>query len=239
VEAPFLSLILPAHNEERRLLPALQAVHRFLSTQTYTAEVLVVENGSQDDTLSIARGAAETFPEVQVLHEERRGKGLAVRRGMLAARGAYRFFCDVDFSMPVEEINLFLPPKLDAEVAIASREVPGARRIGEPLHRHVVGRAFNTLVRALLLPDLHDTQCGFKCFRGDVAEEVFSLQRLDGMSFDAEVLYIARLHGHRIEEVPIPWIYNPDSRVRLVEDSLGMARDLLAIRRNARQGLYG
>jgi hypothetical protein len=141
--------------------------------------------------------------------------------------------------MPIKEINRFIPPLLaDMDVAIASREAKGAVRYGEPVYRHLIGRIFNSMVRWLALPGLQDTQCGFKCFRREVATDVFSRQTFTGMSFDAEVLFIARQRGWRIVEIPIPWYFNPDSRVRLVDDSLRMAIDLLTIRRNARRGVY-
>lgn len=237
--SPFLSIILPAHNEERRLPITLDQIDAFLQKQAYAAEVIVVENGSSDGTLEIARAFAARRAYTRVLHEECSGKGLAVRAGMLAARGAYRIFCDVDFSMPVSEINRFLPPaQADSQVAIASREARGAVRYGEPYLRHLSGRVFNTLVRQIALPGLQDTQCGFKCFRGDIAAEVFPLQTNTGWTFDVEVLYIARRHGYQISEIPIPWYYNPESKVRLARDSWRMIRDLLTIRRNARAGLY-
>jgi hypothetical protein len=142
--------------------------------------------------------------------------------------------------MPIAEINRFLPPQLvDFDVAIASREAKGAVRYGEPGYRHIIGRFFNTLVRWLALPGLNDTQCGFKCFTKDAAEIIFPLQRMDGWSFDVEILYIARRKGFRIKEIPIPWYFNAGSRIRLFQDSLKMAVDLLAIRRNAQKGLYG
>ncbi len=235
----FLSLVIPAHNEAHRLPETLERVLAFLQRQAYTAEVLVVENGSTDATYEIAQAYAARHSLIQVLREPRRGKGLAVRRGMLAARGAYRFMADADLSMPIEELPRFLPPRLQGyDIAIASREAPGAVRYHEPAHRHLIGRAFNWMVRLMALPGLQDTQCGFKCFRGEVAEEVFRLQTLTGMSFDVEVLFIARRRGYRIVEVPIPWYFNPDSRVRLVEDSLRMAWDLLTIRWNAWRGRY-
>ena len=235
----FLSIVIPAHNEERRLTGSLEKIFDFLPGQEYTFEVLVVENGSTDRTLQIARSLAERYSGLRVFKEERRGKGLAVRRGMLEAKGRYRFLCDADLSMPIEEINRFLPPILpDPQVVIASREVPGAVVYDEPFYRRFIGRWFNRLVRLTVLPGLRDTQCGFKCFRADVAEFVFRRQRLNGMAFDAEVLYIARRRGYRIVEVPIPWYFDPDSRVRLFHDSGRMALDLLIIRRNGRKGLY-
>ena len=236
---PFLSIVIPAHNEAERLPPSLEKIDAFLKTQAYTAEVVVVENGSSDETLEIARSFIDCMPYLHVFHEEERGKGLAVKRGMLEAIGEYRFLCDADLSMPIEQVNRFLPPALEpVDVAIGSREVTGAKRYNEPFYRHWIGRVFNTMVRWMVLPRLQDTQCGFKCFRAEVADAVFPLQSLVGMSFDAEVLFIARKMGFNVQEVAIDWYFNPDSRVRLVQDSMRMAFDLMAIRQNAAKGLY-
>lgn len=240
VDTPFLSLVIPAHNEESRLPKTLEQVFAFLSSQSFNAEVIIVENGSADRTLEIAQGFAERHEILRVIHTDERGKGLAVKRGMLAARGEFRLFADADFSMPVPEINRFLPPALaDFDIAIASRETDGAIRYGEPFRRHLSGRIFNALIRLVVLPGLDDTQCGFKCFRAPVVEEIFPLQTMPGWSFDVELLYIARRRGYRIQEIGIPWYFNPDTKVSLVHDSLRMASDLFTIRRNGRQGLYG
>lgn len=239
LQTPFLSIIIPAHNEERRLPATLEQVYQFLQTQPYTAEIIVVENGSHDRTLEVAQEFCKRIPILRVIHEEARGKGLAVKRGMLEARGEYRFFGDADLSMPIAEVNRFIPPQLpDMDIAIGSREAHGAVRYDEPHYRHWIGRAFNTLVRWLALPGLNDTQCGFKCFRAAVAEEIFPLQTFIGMSFDVEVLFAARRRGYRIVEVPIPWYFNPDSRVRIFRDSLRMGLDLFTIRLNAWRKLY-
>lgn len=238
-DLPFLSIILPAHNEEHRLPPSLEQLGHFLSAQPYSAEVIVVENGSQDRTYEVACAFAERLPALRVIRETSRGKGLAVKRGMLEARGEYRIFCDVDFSMPVEQINRFFPPALPkVDVTIASREAPGAVRYHEPELRHFIGRGFNALVRLMALPGLQDTQCGFKCFRAEVARRVFPLQTIQGWTFDVEVLFIARLLGYQIVEVPIPWYYNAESKVRVLADSFHMFTDLVKIRRNARRGMY-
>jgi glycosyltransferase involved in cell wall biosynthesis len=236
---PFLSLVIPVNNEATRLPQAIQKIDAFVGQNDFEVEVLIVENGSTDDTLIIAQSLVQSRPYLRIFRETQRGKGLAVKRGMLEARVEYRIMCDVDFSMPIEQVNRFIPPNLaDVEVAIGSREVPGARRFEEPAYRHLIGRIFNTMVRWLVLPGLHDTQCGFKCFRGDVAEVLFPQQTLEGMSFDTEVLFIAREKGLTIKEVPIDWYFDPDSRVRLIQDSLKMAVDLVTIRRNAQKGLY-
>ncbi len=235
----FFSLIIPAHNEEHRLPPTLRTVDAFLARQPFTSEILVVENGSQDFTAVVTEAYAAEHPRVRLIRESRRGKGLAVRRGMLEASGEYRFICDADLSMPIEEVLKFLPPQLEQyEVALGSREAPGARRYNEPAYRHLMGRVFSTLVKALAMPGFEDTQCGFKCFRREAALDIFGVQRLDGMSFDVEALYIARKRGYRIVEVPIDWYFMAESRVRLIQDSLRMLSDILTIRRNWRDGKY-
>ena len=202
-------------------------------------EVLVVENGSTDKTFQIAQDFATHHPQIRVLQDSQRGKGRAVRQGMLAARGEYRFMCDVDLSMPVEEVNRFLPPGLEGyDIAIASREAKGAFRHDEPNYRHFVGRIYNGLIRFLALPGLQDTQCGFKCFRGRVAEDLFRRQTLTGWSFDVEILFIARLLSYKTIEIPIHWYYNPNSKISVIRDSFKMGVDLLTIRLNALRGVY-
>lgn len=237
---PPLSIILPAYNEQDRLPDSLTRILAFLAAQSPEAEVIVVENGSTDRTAEVAEAFAHRHPNLRVLREARRGKGLAVRRGILAATGDYRFICDVDLSMPIDQVPRFLPPALvDVPIAIASREAPGATRFGEPAHRHWMGRVFNLLVRLLVVPGLHDTQCGFKCFRADAAEELFRLQVLNSMALDVEVLFLARRRGYRVVEIPIPWHYGPGSRARLLRDSGAMLTDLLRIRWYAARGRYG
>jgi dolichyl-phosphate beta-glucosyltransferase len=237
---PLLSVIIPAFNEEHRLPGNLKRVLDFLGTQSYISEVVVVDNGSQDRTSAIVEQIMPDNPSLRLIRELVRGKGLAVRRGMLETEGDYRFICDADLSMPIENVNDFLPPKLEHfDIAIASRELPGAVRYNEPAYRHWVGRGFNFLVRLLAVPQFHDTQCGFKCFRADAAKDLFAIQQLQGWSFDVEVLFLALKRGYRVVEVPIPWYFNPDSRVRLVRDSIEMFTDLIKIRINWRRGIYG
>lgn len=235
---PFLSIIIPAYNEEKRLPETLEQVFSFLAEQEYIAEVIVVENGSRDRTYKIAKELSAVFQNLYVLQNKETGKGKAVQRGMLKARGAYRIFCDADLSMPIEEIARFIPPHNDADIVIASREVEGAIRYDEPHQRHLTGRVFNFIIRTLAIPDIHDTQCGFKGFRADVAEDLFGHQSIQGWAFDVELLYIAKLRGYEVVELPIPWHYREESKISIFRDSFRMFLDILKIRRNARQRLY-
>jgi glycosyltransferase involved in cell wall biosynthesis len=237
---PLLSMIIPAHNEEQRLPGSLEKIVAFLEEQDYEAEVIVVENASQDNTAGVVEEFMARYPFISLIEEERRGKGLAVKLGIMAARGEYLFICDTDLSMPIEEVAKFLPPALEDyyDVAIASREVEGARRYGEPAYRHLMGRVFNLLVRLLAVPGFQDTQCGFKCFRREVARDIFPYQTMDGWGFDVEVLFIARKRGYRIVEVPINWYYMANSRVSPIRDTISMVRELLAVRLNDWRGMY-
>jgi dolichyl-phosphate beta-glucosyltransferase len=237
--APFLSIILPAHNEEQRLPETLRQVTQFIHSQNYLIEIVIVENASTDRTLEIAREFASQQENVLVMHEERPGKGLAVKEGMLAASGEYRFFCDVDFSMPITEIPKFLPPHLqNVQIAIASREAKGAIRYDEPFHRHIIGRVFNMLVWILALPGINDTQCGFKCFSAEVTEALFPLQSIHGWTFDVEILAIARQLGFKIIEVPVPWYYQPQSKVNVVKDFMRTLKELFKVRKIIRSRSY-
>jgi glycosyltransferase involved in cell wall biosynthesis len=236
---PFLSIIIPAHNEEKRLPDTLEQIFGFLEKQSFTAEVIVVENGSSDKTFELAQEVVKKNQNLHVIQNNQRGKGLAIQRGIQEARGEYLFMCDADLSMPIDEINKFIPPQLqNVDIAIASREAPGAVRYHEPYYRHFTGRVFNILIRLLVLPTLQDTQCGFKCIRADVARDIFRYQTLTGWAFDVEMLFIARRHHYRIVEIPIDWYFNADSKISVLRDSLRMFLDLLLIQRNAHNGLY-
>ena len=235
-----LSLILPAYNEEKRLPECMEKVSAFVASHKEPIEVILVENGSRDRTYEMGLEYAAKYPWLRVLQEKKPGKGNAVRRGMLEAHGKYRMFADVDFSMPISEVNHFIPPMLENyHLAIGSREVKRAVRYNEPAMRHLTGRVFNLIVRILLsLPNIHDTQCGFKSFSAEAAEKLFSVQKIDGWAFDAEVLFLAKKYGYDIVEVPVQWYYDGNSKINVIQDSLKMFRELLQIRKNYRDGLY-
>lgn len=233
---PALSVVIPAFNEAVRLPGTLRRIRDFLAGSSY--EIVVVDDGSRDGTAESARHAGGDA--LRVLRDPvNRGKGSAVRRGMLAARGAHRLMTDADLSTPIEELpRLMAPARSGCPVVIASRALPGARvEVHQPWLRENMGRVFNLLVRALLLPGLRDTQCGFKLFEAEAAQQVFALARSDGFAFDVEVLVISRRLGHRIEEIPVTWRNDAATRVDNVRGFLAFL-DLLRIRWNAWTGSY-
>jgi len=238
---PFLSIIIPAHNEETRLPPSLAQINRFLQAQDFCAEVIVVENGSHDRTHEIALECARDFTYLKVIRspDNLRGKGLAVKQGMLAASGQWRFICDADLSMRIDDLVQFLPPATKGfDIVIASREAPGAIRVGEPEYRHLMGRINNLIIKFAAINDYEDTQCGFKMFNAKAAMDLFQVQRMNGIGFDVELLYIAKKRGYKVKEVPITWYHDPYSTMRLWDDSIHMLREIWEIRRNWRRGCY-
>ena len=236
---PYLSVIIPAYNEEPRIEDTLKKVVDYLHSRNYTSEVVVVDDGSTDSTASLVNAFAAHHPSVRPISVPHGGKGWAVNRGMVWTTGEYRFICDADLSMPVEQISRFLPPETsDFDIALGSREALGSKRIGEPYLRHLMGRVYNFQVRLLAVPGLADTQCGFKCFSGLVAQELFPLQRVYGFAFDVEILFLARKRKLRIKEVPIDWYFRPQSKVRPCSDSLVMSGDVLKLRWHNLRGRY-
>lgn len=235
---PFLSIIIPAYNEEHRLPASLQKIDEFLARQAYTAEVIVVENGSTDRTSALVEEFQQTHPYVRLLHSAK-GKGCAVQTGMLAGDGQCLLICDADLAMPIDEVNKMLPA-LDKgyDVVIASREGEGAVRFDEPYYRHLMGRVFNLIVRLLAIPGLQDTQCGFKMFRRAAARDVFARQTMTGWAFDVEVLAIALRRGYQVTEVPIHWYFMNDSKISPLRDTFTMVNEVIKIRANVRRGVY-
>ena len=235
----FLSIVIPTYNEEALISDTLGQVAEFMSTREYTWEVVVADDGSTDATARLVESFAQGNPQVRLLSLNHHGKGWAVREGMLEAKGQYRFLCDADLSMPIEQVERFLPPQVQGlDLAIGSREVSGARRIGEPAYRHVMGRFYNALVRILAVPGVRDTQCGFKCFRGEIVPRIFQRQTMEGFAFDVEVLFLARKDKLSIAEIGIDWHFRQGSKVRPLRDACVMTRDLLLIRWRNWRGRY-
>jgi dolichyl-phosphate beta-glucosyltransferase len=226
-----VSVIIPAYNEERRLPATLQSLHSFLDRPGYDAEIIVVDDGSRDGTRE--RASALKLPLVRVLgYSRNRGKGFAVRTGVLAATREAVLFSDADHSTPVSEIER-LWPWLDEgyDVAIGSRHAAGSQLIvRQPLRRRIMGRAFNLIVSFAGVRGINDTQCGFKLFRKDAARRIFSRLRTCGFAFDVEVLLHARRWGLRVREVGVQWTNSPDSRVHPVRDSARMLVEILKMR---------
>lgn len=237
---PLMTIIIPAYNEAHRLPQTLERVLAFVEACPEALDVIVVNNNSRDNTRQVAEEYARDNRPLQVLDQPIQGKGAAVRKGIFAATGTYAFICDADLAMPIEELARFFPETLGTtyDIAIGSREVPGAQRFAEPMYRHLMGRAFNFVVRTLAVPGIQDTQCGFKAFSREAGQAIFSKQKIDGFAFDVEVLAIARRWDYRIVEIGIPWTYGPGGSVSPLRDSWRMFREVLKIRRNVNTGLY-
>jgi glycosyltransferase involved in cell wall biosynthesis len=243
VAAPALqvSIVIPARNEERRLPASLERIHAYLRQRNLSAEVLVVDDGSADRTADVARTFADRLPALQVLSTDPsfRGKGAAVRAGMLASRGRYALFTDADLSAPIEEADKLWLALETHEVAIGSRAVDRKLiAVHQSRVRELAGILFNRFVRLLTGLPIADTQCGFKAFRREIIEPVFRPQRIAGFGFDPEILFLAKRRGFRIAEVPVRWAHDADSKVRVLSDGLRMGAQLLRVRWNAVRGVY-
>jgi len=234
VSRPHLAVIIPAYNEEDRMRPTLERVAEYFGGQPYTWSVTVVSDGSTDSTCTIVREFAATHPAFALIDAApNRGKGHAVRQGMLQVEGDYLLFSDADLATPIEEIEKLLPQVVAGrfDLAIGSRPLKESNlEIRQPFYREFAGRAFNAAVQLMAIRGIKDTQCGFKVFRRDVARDIFSRCKLNGFGFDFESLMIACDLGYSIDEVPIRWRHQEGSKVRLVRDGLRMLRDLVGLR---------
>ncbi len=227
---PRLSIIIPAHNEARRLPKSLCRLHEYLSNQTYSWEIIVVSNASNDGTEAVVRKMAVDIPGLQLITLTGRGKGLAVRAGALRSWGEVVFLCDADLSMPPENLAEFLSAIGIFDIVVGSREAAGSQRFDEPWRRHVMGRVFNYLVQVLAVRGISDTQCGFKAFRRTAADHLFGQQFVTGWGFDVELLFLAQKYGYTMTEIGINWYFDADSRVRPGVDTLNMVTELVMIR---------
>ena len=236
----YLSVVIPAYNEEQRLGQTLRVIQGYLQRQPYPAEIIVVDDSSQDRTASIVRACDGWLPPIYVLQNgQNRGKGFSVRQGFWQARGAYLLFSDADLSTPIEEVEkLFAALHEPCDVAIGSRALPSSHvEVHQPWYREHMGRLFNVFVQALAVPGIRDTQCGFKGFR-EAALAICQRMTTERFGFDVEMLYLARRLGYRVREVPVVWRNSPQTRVRVWHDSVSMMGDLVRIRWNAVCGRY-
>jgi dolichyl-phosphate beta-glucosyltransferase len=235
-----LSIIVPAYNEEHRLPPTLERLHAFLSAQPLRYEILVVDDGSKDDTCGVVERSE--IPNLRLVRQvPNKGKGAAVRMGMLAARGQIRVMCDADCSMPPEQLPRLLAPIISckAEIAIGSRYAEGAvTDVKQPRYRVLWSRLCNKVIQRSLVPGVRDTQCGFKAFTAEAARDLFRVARIDGWAFDLEILALAKRRGYEVAEIGVEWKDDRRSRINPLKDMWKVIREALIIRRNLKRGVY-
>ena len=236
-----LSVVIPAYNEEKRLPSTLESVHAYLTETGRDFEIIVVNDGSKDKTCAVVEEFATHHDGVRLLtYETNKGKGHAVRIGMLAANGQKVLFNDADGASPIEEVvKLEKAVAEGASVAIGSRAKPDeSRKVAALAHRKFIGNSFNTIVKTLVLDGIYDTQCGFKMFTNEAAQNIFSVAQEDGFAFDVELLYIAKVRGYKTTEVAINWSNVEGSKINVVVDSMKMFGELLRISLRSKLGKY-
>jgi dolichyl-phosphate beta-glucosyltransferase len=239
---PHLSLVVPAYNEARRLPNTLRELREYCGRWAFLFEVIIVVEPSADETLALAQASTKTFPQLKVIGNQiHRGKGFAVRTGMLASAGELVFFTDADLSTPLYEIDRALAifeANRDIHVIVGNRQHPGSQIIRhQSWTREHMGKTFNLLVRRLAGIEIRDTQCGFKGFRQVASRAIFDRQKTDGFSFDVEVLLLAQALGFTVAEMPVHWANSPDSKVRVLSDSVKMLKDVALVRRLVKRTL--
>ncbi|MFC1621926.1 dolichyl-phosphate beta-glucosyltransferase [Patescibacteria group bacterium] len=245
------SIVISAYNEAKNITASLTQITSFMRTFAKEFEIVIVDDGSEDDTANLVESYAKENPEVKLLRNKHKGKGPGIYAGIMAAEGKFIYMADADLSTPISEIkrlaNWIIEHEFD--IVIASREGLGAKRIKEPLYRHLMGRVFNFFVRVIALPGIQDSQCGFKLFKKEAAKEIFEKLSIYGKdapeiseaylgAFDVEVLYIAKKLGYKIKTVPVEWTYMPTERLNPIKDSILMLRDVIKVRLNDRKGVY-
>ena len=241
VPYPQFSIVIPAYNEAARIPAALQAVTACVRSRGWSAEIVVVDDGSRDATAETVRAFAAQAPEVRLLQNPgNRGKGYSVRNGLLHSYGEIVMFTDADLSAPIEEAEgLFAAIARGSDIAIGSRWLERTRQtIRQPLYRQFFGRCFNAVTRLVMGLPFADTQCGFKAFTRAAAQTVFQLQTIDRWGFDPEILFIALKRGYHIEEVPVSWAHDERTRISYLKDGLRMLQDIAIVRWNALLGRY-
>lgn len=248
-ENPYLSVIVPAYNEEPNFKKGtIDEIPKYLKKQNYSSEILIVDDGSEDNTAKLADDFAKKHDHIRVIKNPHQGKAETVKTGVKEARGELILFTDFDQATPISEIEKLLPFFAEYDIVIGSRQLPGAKREKEPIYRHIMGLGFNLVVQLLAVRGIWDTQAGFKCFKAPVAKELFGKLRVYGLgkkvegalvtAFDVELLFIAKKRGYKIKEVPIIWHHVATSRVNPLKDSLRMFRDVIKVRLNDLKGIY-
>ena len=244
-----LSVIVPAYNEEPNFQKGLiDEAPKYLQEQDYSYEILIINDGSEDNTAKLAKEFAQKYKNVRVIDNPHQGKAETVKTGVEEASGNYILFTDFDQATPLSEIEKLFPFFPDFDIVIGSRQLPGAKRDKEPFYRHLMGLVFNLIVQFIAVRGIWDTQAGFKCFKSKAAKELFSKLKVYGKgkkvqgalvtAFDVELLFLAKKHGFKIKEVPIAWHHVATSRVNPLKDSIRMFRDVVKIRLNDLKGAY-
>lgn len=245
------SIVIPAYNESDKIVPTLTQVITFMRNFSDSFEVIVVDDGSDDNTAELVEKHSQENPEIKLIKNPHKGKGPTVYTGMMKAKGRYIYMADADLSTPISELETLFKwiTEHDFDIVIASREGIGAKRVNEPYHRHLMGRVFNMMVQLIALPGIEDSQCGFKLFRKKAAKEIFKRLRIYGDeakelkkgymgAFDVEVLYLARKMGFKIKEVSVTWTYVRTSRLNPLRDSFNMLRDVIKVKLNDLRKVY-
>ncbi len=238
----YLSIVIPIYNEEKRISPTIEKLLTYLSRQPFTREIILVDDGSDDKGIQLACASLDKAGEnYQVVgYGDNRGKGYALKQGILASQGKYVLFTDADLSTPIEDLdNMWLWFNEGFDIVQGSRKMPGAKiEAHQPWLRENMGKIFTMLSNAIVNLKVSDVTCGFKCYRGEVARNIYGLQRVYDWSFDAEIIHIARVNGYRLKEIPVRWHDERGTKVHLLRDSVRSFRGLLKIRKNSREGYY-
>ncbi len=248
-QSPYLSVIIPAYNEEPNFKKGLiDELPAFLESQDYSYEVIIVDDGSSDNTASLAKDFAKAHKNIKVIENPHQGKAQTVKKGVEKAEGELILFTDFDQATPISEVTNLLKYIPEYDIVIGSRQLPGAKREKEPIHRHIMGLGFNFVVQLFTIRGIRDTQAGFKLFKGSAAKELFFALKVYSKgkqvkgalvtAFDVELLFLAKKRGYKIKEVPIIWHHVATSRVNPIKDSLRMFRDVVKIRLNDLKGVY-
>lgn len=237
-----LSVIIPAYNEEKRLPRTLEEINDYLQKQLYASEIIVVSVGSKDKTVEVAQNFSDKIRKIEIINmpQSGEGKGYSVKQGMLKAKGEYRVFTDADNSTPVDQVEKMWPEfEKGYDVVIGSRDMKNSDvAVPQPLFRRFLGNGFNILVQAILgLYGIWDTQCGFKGFSAKATEEIFPRSEIKHFGFDPEILVLAKKYGYKIKEVPIRWLNDADSKVKM-SHTIKMLMEVLTIRKNLIMGKY-